>query len=265
MSTSIHQLAIDIGNTGTKAALFHFRRMIDVPFSVSGQDWSTLDEVVTNHGVKNIIYSTVANEPPLVWIDKWESEHRRVVRLHHGLPLPFGSRYRTMDTLGLDRMAAMAGAMGLRKTPAPARRCPPDQPGQTAQLIVDAGTCATIDLLDAEGVFVGGNISPGLHMRLRAMHEFTARLPLPSAENPVGILGDSTLNALRHGGQMGLVYEIEGLYERLSATYPGLELLLTGGDAAWIGSHLKIAYSHHPYLVLEGLIQILSNYVENEL
>jgi type III pantothenate kinase len=265
MSTSTHQLAIDIGNTGTKAALFHLRRMIDAPFSVTGQEWSKLDEVVTNHGVKNIIYSTVANEPPPVWIDKWESEQRRVVRLHHALPLPFRSRYRTMETLGLDRLAALAGAMGLRNTTAPAHRRPSDQPGHPAQLIVDAGTCVTIDLLDAEGVFVGGNISPGLRMRLRAMHEFTARLPLPSVKNPPGTVGDSTLNAMRHGGQLGLVYEIEGLYERLSATYPNLALLLTGGDAVWIGDHLKIPYAHHPHLVLQGLIQILSNYVENEL
>lgn len=264
MSTSIHQLAIDIGNTGTKAALFHLRRMIDVPFLVKDQQWSEIDKVVTNHGVKNIIYSTVANEPPKVWIDKWENEQRRIVRLHHALPLPFRSRYRSMDTLGLDRIAAIAGAMGLRQNVAPAPGSD-HQSGHPAQLIVDAGTCVTLDLLDADGVFLGGNISPGLRMRLRAMHEFTAKLPLPSPEDPEGVVGDSTPNALRHGGQMGLVYEVEGLYARLSADHPDLELLLTGGDAEWLARQLSIRYAHHPYLVLEGLIQILSNYVENEL
>ena len=129
---------------------------------------------------------------------------------------------------------------------------------------MDAGTCATLDLVDANGTYLGGNISPGLAMRLRAMHAFTARLPLVEVGETKGLVGLSTHAALRHGGLLGLVYEIEGLFNRLKKEHPSLELFITGGDGAWITSHLSVPCCFNPYLVLLGLNQILSNYVQNE-
>lgn len=79
-------------------------------------------------------------------------------------PVPISKQYDTPHTLGTDRVAAAVGATVLF-------------PGQNC-LVIDMGSCITADLVDAELTFRGGLIAPGLHMRLRAMHTFTERLPL---------------------------------------------------------------------------------------
>jgi len=234
MSTSPHppQLAIDIGNTVVKAAVFVGGELLGPVTRFNHEEWLVADRLVTNHGVKNIIYSTVANVPPQPWIDKWIHEDRFVLALSPEVPLPFRSTYRTMTA-------------------------PPS-------LIVDAGTCATLDLIDGAGTYHGGNISPGLRMRLQAMHAFTARLPKLDPATVSGLVGQSTEEALRHGAQLGLVYEIEGLFARLQGDFPDLRLLLTGGDAEWLATQLRIPHVFRPHLVLRGLNLILSNYVSTE-
>ncbi|MBC6993805.1 type III pantothenate kinase [Neolewinella lacunae] len=255
--TMFSHLAIDIGNSGAKAAVFRGEAMIGPVQRFTHTEWEVADRMVTNHGVKKIIYSTVANVPPSQWIDKWEKDDCLVLALSPALPLPFATEYATRSTLGQDRIAVVAGSLALSPSTAPAA---------APKLIVDAGTCVTYDLVTAAGVHLGGNIGPGLRMRLRAMHEFTARLPLvESAPELPDAVGRSTVEALQHGGQMGLVYETEGMFHRLVEDFPGLELLLTGGDAEWLAGQLSIPCSLHPNLVLFGLHQILSYYVENEL
>ncbi|MEM9258032.1 MAG: type III pantothenate kinase, partial [Bacteroidota bacterium] len=107
-------------------------------------------------------------------------------------------------------------------------------------------------------------ISPGIRMRLKAMHAFTARLPALDPATVIGRVGQSTSAALRHGAQLGLVYEIEGLFFRLQQDFSDLQLLLTGGDAEWLAEHLRPSFVFCPHLVLRGLNLILSNYVNNE-
>ncbi|OAV42912.1 type III pantothenate kinase [Lewinella sp. 4G2] len=254
-------LAIDMGNSSAKAGVFREGELISPPVRFDYADWHVADELVTNHRVRNIVYSSVANEPPQEVLDKWTTAGIRLYSLQPGSPLPFPSVYTTPETLGQDRIAAILGMRAdLPTHPAPAAAPNPT----TAYLIVDAGTCVTSDLVDANGLHHGGNISPGMRMRLRAMHEFTARLPLPDPLTPSGTVGDATVAALRHGAMRGLVYELEGLYHRLAATYPGLELILTGGDGEWLAEQLSVPCSYRPNLVLRGLIEITSTYVPNE-
>ncbi|WP_273447386.1 type III pantothenate kinase [Neolewinella agarilytica] len=257
-----HHLVIDIGNTVAKAAVFLDKVMIGPVIRFSDQEWEEVDRLVTNHGVKKIIYSTVANVPPAKWIDKWESGQCLVLALGPDLVLPFSSVYTTMETLGQDRIAVVAGSMAIPTTSAPCGT--PQTSALPARLIVDAGTCVTFDLIDGSATYLGGNISPGMRMRLQAMHTFTARLPDTPPADPSGRVGWSTASALRHGGQLGVVYETEGLFLRLQKQYPDLELLLTGGDANFLAGKLSVPFSLHPNLVLSGLNQILSNYVQNE-
>lgn len=266
------RLALDLGNTATKAMVWQNGQPGETFAWSDPAGWRLADERVTNLGIRNIIYSTVANVPPTEWMDKWITDGRRVVSLGDLPALPFPSRYRTPATLGQDRVAAVAGALALFHSPfggrgatAPATppvSAPANSPsgGRGAPcLVVDAGTCMTADLVDAAGVHRGGNISPGLRMRLRAMHQLTARLPLAPAGEPSGPVGDTTLTALQHGGQRGLAYEVEGLYSRLLPDYPGLRLLLTGGDADYLAQTLSVPALRYPHLVLRGLHHILSD------
>ena len=259
-------LAIDMGNSSAKAAVFRGAQMMGSPVRFSYADWRVAERLVTNHDVKNIVYSSVANEPPREVMDNWTKAGISTIALQPGAPLPFPTSYTTPETLGQDRIAAiMACRVGLSTdfTTRPTAGLAVGQPAATPRplLIVDAGTCVTTDLLDASGRHHGGNISPGIRMRLRSMHEFTARLPLPEPGSPEGALGNSTEEALRHGAQLGLVYELEGLYGRLLPDYPNLHLALTGGDAEWLATNLSAPCSFRPNLVLRGLIQIMSLYV----
>ncbi|PPK84712.1 type III pantothenate kinase [Neolewinella xylanilytica] len=246
MNLSTRQLVIDIGNSGIKAAIFVEDELESPVHRLDRDDWAAIDGLATNPGVKNIIYSTVANVPPDRWIDKWKNSGRGVYTLDRRRNLPFASEYRSPETLGQDRIAVVAGTLG-RFT--------------TARLIVDAGSCVTLDLVDADGRYLGGNISPGVGMRLRAMHEGTARLPLIPPGVVEGEVGLTTETALRHGGLLGVVYEIEGLFLRLRERHPELQLVLTGGDAPLLSPHFSIPFHHSPQLVLRGLNQILSSYV----
>lgn len=236
-------LTIDIGNTRTKLGLFDREDLVEKQYL----DGTALPEIIryaTNHRVRNVILSTVGSH-----IDaSWEAELNRnffYLQLNHQTPLPIKNAYGTPETLGKDRLAAIVGAWQL-------------YPGENC-LVIDAGTCITYDLLQAGGTYLGGNISPGLNMRFRAMHEFTARLPLVQREVEIdNAIGQSTLTAMRNGGQLGMSLEIEGFIRLFREQFGSLQVILTGGDAEFFAKVLKSKIFVNPDLVLRGLNKILT-------
>ena len=249
MTPPVTHLTIDIGNSAVKALLFREGREVGPVLRFGHDEWPVLDRAVTNQRVDNIIYSTVANVPPAQWLDERYRAGTAVYALAE-LPLGFPSAYTTPATLGQDRRAAVAAARAL----APGR----------LRLVADAGSCLTLDVIAPDGTYLGGNISPGRAMRLRAMHEFTGRLPPVEAGEVSGAVGTSTVSALRHGGQLGLVYEIEGLSARLATDHGQRpELFLTGGDAVALGHDLALPHVIYPNLVLRGLYQTLITHAES--
>jgi len=168
------------------------------------------------------------------------------LELTTGTPLPIRLKYTTPETLGKDRVAAAVGAFHLF----PKENC----------LVVDAGTCLTLDVVSAEGEFLGGNISPGIEMRLKAMHHFTAKLPLVEKVETLGDwLGDSTKNAMLNGAELGALLEVEGFIGWCQVKFPSLRVVLTGGDADFFVKHTKTKIFAHQNLVLIGLNQILQH------
>ena len=133
-------------------------------------------------------------------------------------------------------------------------------------MVVDAGTCITIDILDSQNVYRGGAILPGLAMRFRALHEQTAALPLvePTPEERAGQVappdyGRSTRDAIRAGVMRAACYEIQGFAERLAEQYSGFKLFLTGGDADFFANQLKFpnfAISNLLFMGLEKLLEM---------
>lgn len=199
-------------------------------------------EYATNQAARNIILSNVADavrpevQEPL-------QHHFRFFELHPTTPIPISNQYETPETLGKDRLAAVVGAYALF-------------PGQHC-LIVDAGTCITYDWLTKAGAYLGGNIAPGLSMRLQAMHRFTARLPEVGSREEADLIGRSTETAMRNGAQEGIRHEIEG-YRQWSVAHLGaIRVLLTGGDAVFLANKLKSEIFVNQHLVLLGLNKIL--------
>lgn len=139
--------------------------------------------------------------------------------------LPISIDYATPDTLGVDRIALACGAALL-------------YPGE-GNVIADCGSCVTIDLLDADGVFRGGRIAPGLSMRIKAMNSFTARLPIIDGCGDVELLGRTTEQSLRSGVVYGMAHELTGALTDYSREKPVRRLVITGGDAGTLYPFIK--------------------------
>lgn len=234
-------LSIDIGNSRIKIGLFEDSQLIQKWSWEHGQAKELL-ALATNHRVKNIILSTVAGVLPAEVEEAFRKDYF-YLSLNNLTPLPFNNQYRTPETLGKDRLAAVAGALSLF-------------PGQHC-LVIDAGTCMTYELLTRTGDYLGGNISPGVHMRLKAMHTFTARLPELEPGTTDHWLGYSTDSAMRNGAQWGAAFEIEGTIAQVKAFFDPVQVILTGGDANLLAKMLKSQIFVHAELVLLGLNKIL--------
>lgn len=240
---AIMRLVIDQGNTHTKAAIYTSSGMMK-PLIVT-DEWSVaaLQQLYRDHGIRSCILSSVGNWQPSAALD-WLRQQPQFWELTHQTPLPICNAYKTPQTLGKDRIAAAVGAWGINPN------------GNS--LVVDAGTCVTYEHITAQGVYLGGYIAPGLMMRLQAMHHFTARLPLLEKQRLELGVGSTTADAMQAGAQRGIVHEIRGFYHDYIDTHGEVQLLLCGGDAAWLSPLLAdIPHRVHPYLVLQGLYKIL--------
>ena len=236
-------LALDIGNTRTKIGLFRGNELVE---QAIWTDWTLGDLPAFGNraGVDRVILSSVAE--PGEELRELLSDHFFVLELTHLTPLPFENRYQTPQTLGKDRLAAVAGAQALF-------------PGENC-LVVDCGTCIKYDLLTSDAVYHGGNIAPGAVMRIRAMHHFTARLPEVDMTMPEDFTGRSTETALQNGALRGAVLEIEGFVQLFEHKYGPLQVILTGGDAGFFLPHLAIhSLISEPELTLLGLNHILQH------
>jgi type III pantothenate kinase len=234
-------LVIDAGNTLIKFALFE-QQVLQVQYTWDRKDTNALQAWLANKTFEKILLSDVSGQA-LPLLTPFLSQ-QKIQQLSAQLNLPFQNLYATPHTLGADRMALVAGAMALF----PQKNC----------LIIDAGTCVTYDLLSAEGNYLGGNITPGLQMRLKAMHTFTGKLPLPDFNLPLQVLGNDTVSCLQTGAYFGLIGEIEWLAAQYQKDFADLHLILTGGDAQLLAKRLKTNIFANPQLLLHGLNKIIS-------
>ena len=167
------------------------------------------------------------------------------IELDHHTPLPIENLYETPETLGKDRIAAAVGANELF-------------PGQNI-LIIDAGTAITYDVVSEKNEFLGGNISPGLQMRFKALNQFTGKLPLINYSNEFQLIGRNTEEAIRAGVQNGILYEIERTIETFNRNYENLQIVMTGGDSIFFDKKLNYSIFVHFNLTLIGLNRILEH------
>lgn len=170
---------------------------------------------------------------------------RKVVVLDSSTPVPLTVGYRTPSTLGVDRVAAAAGAAAIA-------------PGETC-LVVDLGTAITYDVVTADGRFLGGNIAPGIYMRLEALHSFTRALPAVDTAGDCPLWGYDTETALRSGAVRGVVGELQYYFDSLAAAGREPRVILTGGSADLITPFITMPVTIEPNLVLIGLNSILKH------
>ncbi|MBO7120233.1 MAG: type III pantothenate kinase [Bacteroidaceae bacterium] len=238
------KLIIDIGNSVVKMVAFRDDEPVDEVRTEDGM-LSQLESFVQKHqfrsGIVGSVRDLTAGEQ-----DALSCLTFPLLRFSADTPIPISNRYRTPETLGSDRLAAVVGASSLK-------------PGKDL-LIIDAGTCITYEVIDARGNYWGGNIAPGMQMRLRALHEFTARLPLVDAEGVVPGMGYDTETAIRSGVLRGMKYEIEGYIKSMRSKFPNLQVFLTGGNRINFDEDIKNLVFTDKYIVPRGLNKILDYY-----
>ena len=231
-------LAIDIGNTAAKWALFDGRTLAG-----SGL-WPMTDGQWPEGGIDRALACVSGNSAILDAISN--SLAINLSPLTSSTPLPIRLDYKTPATLGADRIAAACGAWGLH-------------PGE-ASLIIDAGTCITVDYLDSEGVYHGGAIMPGLDMNMQALHTFTAKLPLielPEKPEGVKIPGRSTEESMVAGTLGATLLALAGYVTLFRRQAPELHVLLTGGDAERLAAAGANGWERVEGLTLKGLNEIM--------
>lgn len=230
-------IVADIGNTRCKVGVFKGTELISTEVLRPEE----LESLLRRYLPQKMLFSSVRPLQEHLIAD-WK-QICEVDQLTYESRVPVKIQYDTPSTLGMDRLAAVCGARFLF-------------PNKNV-LVVDAGTCITYDFLDQNGVYHGGSISPGIRMRLKAMHEFTGALPLLDFEWQDAWPGTDTRTSMLTGVQMGILGEYLEMEKAMRTFNDNLIPVFTGGDAHYFVKLLKKEIFADPNLVLIGLNDIL--------
>ena len=236
-------ICIDAGNTLIKIA-FAEDSVIQSVVSFSHDDIDRmLHHIIILPQADGCILSSVSVVNERV-MDVLKQKASHFMELTAATPVPIRNLYKTPETLGKDRLAAIVGAYSLF----------PDRD----ILVFDAGTALTIDFIDREGNYRGGNISPGLNMRFRALHDYTQKLSLQSQTGDYEMIGDSTETAIISGVQNGIIFEMNCYIYHFVKNFPQLVTILTGGDVNFFANKIEMRIFAEPNLVIIGLEKIIN-------
>ena len=251
-------LAIDIGNTRIKAAVFEENTLLEVVVFSKETLQEKMQSILKKHtAITDLIVASVGEIGTKDFL-AWDT----TVKIHfvsHTTPFPFQNHYATPQTLGIDRMVLAAGAVL--------------QFPKQNRLVIDAGTCITYDFIDANDVYHGGAIAPGIRLRYESLHRYTANLPLLSVESlpfdehkqaQVNLIGSSTHESIHSGVVNGIVNEIDGFIDAYSANFPNFIIILTGGDTEFLAKRLKNTIFANSNFLLESLNQTYQYKIKND-
>ncbi len=241
-------LVIDVGNTRIKVALYKETALRYETIFLKKRIISEIKKIKKEFEIDNAIISSVASLS-MTSLDKIKNLFP-LLQLGYKTKIPFKNKYKTLKTLGVDRIALVVAAV----------ECYPNQ----NVLVIDAGTCITYDFVDENGIYSGGAIAPGVEMRYKALHTFTANLPLLKSVYPNNLIGDSTKNAIHSGVVNGILFEIKGIIEQYKQENENLTIVLTGGDTNFLAKRLKNGIFAKPNFLLEGLNTILNYNLKND-
>ncbi len=235
-------LALDIGNTNLKSGIFSEGHITFVKTFKIADGEKYLDYIFSEYsGIKNVVICDVSEKFNLLKAQFIKREIQPFF-IDEQVNFFFRIKYRTPETLGRDRLAAVAG--GIVRFPG------------TPLLIIDAGTAITFDFVSEQGIFLGGNISPGIDLRLKALNSFTGKLPLLEKKEIFSEIGQSTTDAVLSGVIGGTVKETEGIIATFRQQNSDSKVIFTGGDAKFLHRFIKNDIFVLPNLVLEGLYEL---------
>jgi type III pantothenate kinase len=202
--------------------------------------------IIENYPVKYVIISSVAEIETA--LTTFLEANLKLINFSHQTKLPVTILYKNAESLGLDRIANAVGAAALFPN--------------SNVLSIQAGTCLVCDFVNKNREYLGGSISPGVKMRLTALHEKTKKLPMVTVtEEDPHFLGTDTNNAVLSGVINGICYEIDGFIYDYQKQFNDLKVIITGGDSFFLQKFIKNTIFAAPNIVLQGLNEIINNNV----
>ncbi len=242
-------LAIDVGNTRIKAAVFEHNTLLESFFFNKETLQTNVSNILNQYpNCTDLIVASVGNiEKDAFLIEK---KNLKIHFVTHKDVFPFQNTYETPETLGIDRIVLATGAVL-------------QYPNQN-RLVIDAGTCVTYDFIDDNNHYLGGAISPGIRLRYESLHQYTAKLPLLTKTNPENFIGNSTKESIHSGVIQGLTNEIDGFIDQYQDKYENFIIILTGGDAEFLAKRLKNTIFANSNFLLESLNQTFQYKIKND-
>jgi type III pantothenate kinase len=235
-------LCFDFGNTRLKAGIFEGHELKEL-ITLPNDEPRTITELIDLSQANQSILSSVINHHPEIEI--LLSKRTRFHKLSHHSKLPFTTPVGKPETIGPDRLALCAAAVHLFP--------------KSHNLVVGLGTAITYNFINKYHEFLGGSISPGMEIRFRSLHEFTAKLPLVRKEWNFPLIGYDTRTNILSGVILGMAKEIDGTIDLYKEKYGNFNVLLTGGDTPHFVSYLKNEIFADPDLLFKGLYAIGEN------
>lgn len=232
-------LIIDIGNSRLKYGYFD-QHMLIAEGVGSNSLFEFMDLTKTNDYVLFISASGTVKEE---FTNRLMQYEKQITWINREMIWPIRIDYKTPHTLGYDRIANCVGAMELL-------------PDCSEILVIDIGSAITYNYIVDSNKFIGGNISLGVGMRFKALHYFTANLPLLEPQKEYASIGQSTNEAIIAGVLEGITFEIEGVIDSFIHKYPCGKILFTGGGYSTLFANLHIVHRYERNIGLIGLNKI---------
>jgi type III pantothenate kinase len=236
-----YSIILDIGNSRTKLFVADD---IEILYSTTYETIADLEKVFTFYPqIKNGIYSA-SGQIPKEATDYLSAKLDNLIHFTSETPIPIKNLYQSPATLGSDRLAAAIGINYFFSN--------------TNLLIFDFGTAITIDFVNSDNDYLGGNISPGLSVRLKSLNFFTNKLPLVAIPVEIGEIGTTTQQAIEIGTVRGIMGETTSYINQ----YPEHKIIFTGGDCFYFAEKIKCPIFVFQNPIVFGLNRVLHHNLE---
>ncbi|MCL2403173.1 MAG: type III pantothenate kinase [Coriobacteriia bacterium] len=258
-------LAVDIGNTQTVLGLFEgvqlrhtwrldsstARTSDEIKAIVTQLFFEAQKQAQTPFNINQVVIASVVPALTQIWAElaqnmSYLSSVPKPIVVDANIMRRYSKGIVNPAEVGADRIANAVAAKMLYGSPA---------------IVVDFGTATNIDVIDEQGFYIGGIISPGIQTSAEALFRNAARLPVIDLELPDKILGTTTKTAVQSGLLCGEAAKVEALISALKRENPilaGTEVpvIATGGLAPRILQITTRITHHDPDLTLKGLYLI---------
>ena len=215
-------LCFDFGNTRMKVAVFADDEIKEEIF-LPDYSTATIDGLLSRFNPEKAILASVIEHNPA--LEAYLAERTKFHKLSVNTKLNFTTPVGKPETIGADRLALMAAAAHFYP--------------KKNNLVIGLGSCITYNFLSQYHEFLGGGISPGMDMRFKSMHDYTAMLPVESATWNFPLVGYDTKTNLQSGVLNGMACEINGIVEMYEEKYSNFNVVLCGGNSSYFAGQLK--------------------------